>query len=118
MSCSGAWHVGAREGAALAESHGAGPWRKSSYSGADSGQCCEVTLLAHVVMVRDSKWLCGSVLVFSPDVWRRAVASLFPSALSGASDRVGGEMSRRRNEQLVIPNGVCQAARAVGGASS
>ncbi|MFD8573325.1 DUF397 domain-containing protein [Streptomyces sp. NPDC059639] len=77
-----------REGATLAGSHGAGPWRKSSYSGNDGGQCCEVALLSHAVMVRDSKWLCGSVVTFSPDVWRRAVASLFPGALSGSRDRV------------------------------
>ncbi|MGW1365176.1 DUF397 domain-containing protein [Streptomyces chartreusis] len=66
-----------QEGAALAESHSAGFWRKSSYSGNDDGACCEVALLSNVVLVRDSKHLHSAVVAFSPDAWHVAVASLF-----------------------------------------
>ncbi|MFJ2239748.1 DUF397 domain-containing protein [Streptomyces sp. NPDC087859] len=66
-----------REGAALAEFEGAGFWRKSSFSGNDGGACCEVALLPKGVMVRDSKWRRSSVVTFSSDAWRVAVASLF-----------------------------------------
>ena len=64
-----------REGAVLAEVQGAVVWRKSSYSD-QVGQCCEVAMDVGEVLVRDSKQPDGSVLAFSLDAWRTAVASL------------------------------------------
>ncbi|MEU0436415.1 DUF397 domain-containing protein [Streptomyces sp. NPDC006290] len=74
--CQGGRHVGVREGTALAEALEE-TWRRSSRSGADSGQCCEVALLADGVLVRDSKQPEGPVLSFRSDAWRTAVALLF-----------------------------------------
>ncbi|MCZ4602657.1 DUF397 domain-containing protein [Streptomyces sp. Lzd4kr] len=59
----------------MAEVQGAVVWRKSSYSDQE-GQCCEVALHAGEVLVRDSKRPDDSVLTFSLDAWRTAVASL------------------------------------------
>jgi Domain of unknown function (DUF397) len=45
-------------------------WRKSSYSGANGGQCVEVAAnLPGMVAVRDSKDRVGPVLAFTPDAW-------------------------------------------------
>jgi hypothetical protein len=50
------------------------PWRKSSYSGNDNSECCEVALLATGVRVRDSKFPGRTVLLFSGPAWQAAVA--------------------------------------------
>lgn len=44
-------------------------WRKSSYSGAEGGQCVEVAVAAAGVHVRDSKDVQGHVLTVSPRAW-------------------------------------------------
>ena len=47
-------------------------WRKSSYSGDNSGNCVEVGDNGNRVMVRDTKDnRTGPVLRFSPAVWRK-----------------------------------------------
>jgi hypothetical protein len=48
-------------------------WRKSSYTGDNSGNCVEVGANAGAsrVMVRDTKNRAGAVLRFSPDAWRQ-----------------------------------------------
>ena len=46
-------------------------WRKSSYSGANGGNCIEIAAVARTVAVRDSKDPEGPVLVFGPKDWRR-----------------------------------------------
>jgi hypothetical protein len=46
-------------------------WRKSSYSGSNSGNCAEVASIPGTVLVRDTKDRSGPVLRFDPDVWRR-----------------------------------------------
>lgn len=52
-------------------------WRKSSYSGANGGNCVEVARnLPAVVAVRDSKNPGGPVLAFSPAVWGAFTAAL------------------------------------------
>ncbi|MFG2642553.1 DUF397 domain-containing protein [Streptomyces sp. NPDC048370] len=54
-------------------------WRKSTYSGNESGSCVEV--IDHHpagVPVRDSKTLAGPALVFTPSVW-----SVFVTGLKG-----------------------------------
>jgi hypothetical protein len=52
-------------------------WRKSSYSGANGGNCVEVALsLPSVVAVRDSKDRTGSVLVFTRDGWQQFTAAV------------------------------------------
>ena len=48
-------------------------WRKSSYSGSNSGNCVEVAAKDHV-LIRDSKNPDGTVLRFTPDTWRRFAA--------------------------------------------
>jgi hypothetical protein len=46
-------------------------WRKSSYSGANGGNCIEIAAAARTVAVRDSKDPGGPVLAFGPDDWQR-----------------------------------------------
>jgi hypothetical protein len=50
-------------------------WRKSSYSGAQGGQCVEVAG-ADGVAVRDTNDRQGPVLTFSAGAWARFTASL------------------------------------------
>ncbi|MFF0535089.1 DUF397 domain-containing protein [Streptomyces coelicoflavus] len=44
-------------------------WFKSSYSGAEGGECVEVAAGTAVVHVRDSKAAAGPVVTVSPDAW-------------------------------------------------
>ncbi|WP_318207447.1 MULTISPECIES: DUF397 domain-containing protein [unclassified Streptomyces] len=44
-------------------------WFKSSYSGAEGGDCIEVAPTPDVVHVRDSKRLGGPVLTVGPEAW-------------------------------------------------
>jgi hypothetical protein len=46
-------------------------WRKSSYSGANGGNCVEIAVAAHTVAFRDSKDPDGPVLAFGPNNWQR-----------------------------------------------
>ena len=46
-------------------------WRKSSYSGANGGNCIEIAAAARTVVVRDSKDPEGPVLKFGPYAWQR-----------------------------------------------
>jgi hypothetical protein len=46
-------------------------WRKSSYSGANGGNCIEIAAAAHTVAVRDSKDPDGPVLAFTPNDWQQ-----------------------------------------------
>jgi len=46
-------------------------WRKSSYSGANGGNCIEIAAAARMVAVRDSKDPDGPVLTFAPNDWKR-----------------------------------------------
>ncbi|WP_371788636.1 DUF397 domain-containing protein [Streptomyces griseoaurantiacus] len=44
-------------------------WFKSSYSGAEGGQCVEVAAGTGVVHIRDSKAAAGPVIHVSPEAW-------------------------------------------------
>ena len=44
-------------------------WRKSSYSGAEGGECVEFAAAATHVHIRDSKQASGPVLTVAPDAW-------------------------------------------------
>ncbi|MER5356423.1 DUF397 domain-containing protein [Kitasatospora sp. NPDC002551] len=44
-------------------------WFKSSYSGAEGGECVEVAEAMSSVLVRDSKDKSGPHLTFSPEAW-------------------------------------------------
>jgi Domain of unknown function (DUF397) len=44
-------------------------WRKSTYSGANGGNCIEVANLPGTVAVRDSKDPDGPALLFTPAKW-------------------------------------------------
>ncbi|GEK03075.1 DUF397 domain-containing protein [Streptomyces sp. 1-11] len=44
-------------------------WFKSSYSGAEGGQCVEVAAAPAVVCVRDSKAVAGPTLTISREAW-------------------------------------------------
>ena len=46
-----------------------GTWRKSSYSGANGGDCAEVAAAADLVLVRDTKDRAGATLAFAPTAW-------------------------------------------------
>ena len=50
-------------------------WRKSSYSGANGGQCVEVAS-AEGVMIRDTADRDGGTLAFTADAWRRFTSKL------------------------------------------
>jgi Domain of unknown function (DUF397) len=50
-------------------------WRKSSYSGANGGQCVEVASAAGI-MVRDTTDRDGGTLAFTADAWVSFTASL------------------------------------------
>lgn len=54
----------------------AGNWRKSSYSGADGGECVEVATAAGVVMVRDTKNRNSGMLMVPASVWHAFVATV------------------------------------------
>lgn len=44
-------------------------WFKSSYSGAEGGDCVEVASTPAAVHVRDSKELAGPILTVGPEAW-------------------------------------------------
>lgn len=44
-------------------------WFKSSYSGAEGGDCVEVAASTAVVHVRDSKAVAGPLVTVSRDAW-------------------------------------------------
>jgi hypothetical protein len=62
-------------------------WIKSSYSGAQGGNCLEAADHDSRVLVRDTKDRTGPMLRFTPDAWRRLVkqvkASLAKTAKKG-----------------------------------
>ncbi|MFC9957432.1 DUF397 domain-containing protein [Streptomyces nigra] len=49
-------------------------WFKSSYSGAEGGDCVEVAPVPGAVLVRDSKRAAGPVVVIGPVAWADFVA--------------------------------------------
>ncbi|MFF3634779.1 DUF397 domain-containing protein [Streptomyces sp. NPDC002250] len=48
-------------------------WFKSSYSGAEGGQCVEIAAATATVHVRDSKAVAGAVLTVSREAWAEFV---------------------------------------------
>jgi hypothetical protein len=52
------------------------PWRKSTYSGTNGGDCVEAADMNGRILVRDTTDRGGVVLTISPDTWRRFTASL------------------------------------------
>jgi hypothetical protein len=48
-------------------------WFKSSYSGAEGGDCVEVAAGTAAVHVRDSKAVAGPVVTVSPEAWAEFV---------------------------------------------
>jgi hypothetical protein len=46
------------------------PWRKSTRSGGNGGQCVELRQHDDATQVRDSKNVTGPVLTFDPKAWR------------------------------------------------
>lgn len=51
-------------------------WRKSSYSGANGGQCVEVADDAHAVLVRDTTDRDGRTLAFTAEAWQAFLGTL------------------------------------------
>jgi hypothetical protein len=54
----------------------AGDWRKSSYSGANGGECVEVAIMPAAVMVRDTQNRNGDELSVPAAAWRAFIASV------------------------------------------
>jgi len=52
------------------------PWRKSSYSGTNGGDCVEAADLDGRILIRDTTDRDGVVLSVSPDAWHRFTGSL------------------------------------------
>ncbi|MFF4474508.1 DUF397 domain-containing protein [Streptomyces sp. NPDC001599] len=73
-------------GAVLGGGESAVSWRKSSYSSAQEGDCCEIALRSTQVWVRDSKCPQRATLRFSVRAWRSAVASLRADPFGGGFD--------------------------------
>ncbi|MEU4174041.1 DUF397 domain-containing protein [Streptomyces sp. NPDC026589] len=44
-------------------------WFKSSYSGAEGGECLEVASMPTRVLVRDSKLVQGPIVALGPEAW-------------------------------------------------
>lgn len=57
-------------------------WFKSSYSGANQGECVEVARGHAVVPIRDSKAVDGPALVFSANGWTSFVTAIKGGHLS------------------------------------
>ncbi|MGH3280613.1 MAG: DUF397 domain-containing protein [Trebonia sp.] len=53
-----------------------GNWRKSSYSGADGGECVEVASTTGTVMVRDTQDRNGHALSVPATAWRAFVVTV------------------------------------------
>ena len=51
-------------------------WRKSSYSGANGGQCVETATAAGAVLVRDTTDRDGGILAFTADAWAEFLGTL------------------------------------------
>ena len=51
-------------------------WRKSSYSGANGGNCVETASGGAVVLVRDTANRDGGTLAFEAEAWQAFVTSL------------------------------------------
>ena len=51
-------------------------WRKSTYSGANGGDCVEVAAAGGVVGVRDTKDRQGFTLPVGPAAWQRFVSGI------------------------------------------
>jgi hypothetical protein len=51
-------------------------WRKSSYSGANGGQCVETATAAGAVLVRDTTDRDGETLAFTADAWAEFLETL------------------------------------------
>jgi hypothetical protein len=58
-------------------------WSKSSYSGAEGGDCVEVATSQGAVHVRDSKIVTGPALTVTPTAW---------TAFTGFAAHRGGEV--------------------------
>jgi hypothetical protein len=58
-------------------------WRKSSYSGANGGNCTEVAAAPGAVLVRDSTDPDGARLAVSAKAWRAFMAKVKRSLASG-----------------------------------
>jgi hypothetical protein len=52
------------------------PWRKSSYSGTNGGDCVEAADMGDRILVRDTTDRGGVVLSISPDAWLRLTGTL------------------------------------------
>jgi Domain of unknown function (DUF397) len=52
------------------------PWRKSSRSDANGGQCTEVAANGGLILVRDTANRDGATLAFTPGAWTRFTAGL------------------------------------------
>ena len=63
-------------------------WRKSSYSGANGGNCTEVATTPGTVLVRDSKNPYGAKLPFSAKAWGTFMARVKQSLAAGPPFRI------------------------------
>jgi hypothetical protein len=63
-------------------------WRKSSYSGANGGNCTQVATTTGAVLVRDSKDPDGARLAVSAKAWRAFMAKVKRSLAAGPPLRV------------------------------
>jgi Domain of unknown function (DUF397) len=85
-------------------------WRKSSYSGSNSGNCAEVASQGNRVFVRDTQDRTGPVLRFSPAVWRRFADRMKRSLEPDWRTASCATEQRRRPFSCSQPEPQCEAA--------
>jgi Domain of unknown function (DUF397) len=68
------------------------PWRTSSHSGSNGGNCIEVATTPHTIAVRDSKNPDDATLVFARDSWQAFTCrtKTIGNRRSGDSNLTGG----------------------------
>ncbi|MGW1869212.1 DUF397 domain-containing protein [Streptomyces mauvecolor] len=76
-------YSGGESGACLEVSEAYAAWRKSSYSGGSSGECLEFSdSCSGCIPVRDSKNPTGPAVVFGPAAWASFIDGVKGGALS------------------------------------
>ncbi len=75
-------------------------WRKSSYSGANGGECVEVGQDEDLIAIRDTKDRTGPVLRVAPHTWRRFAQQVRRSlSAQSAAQRWNGLSSRTCHQE-------------------
>ncbi|MFE2415259.1 DUF397 domain-containing protein [Kitasatospora sp. NPDC059408] len=93
-------------------------WRKSSYSGGESGNCVEVADgISDIVPVRDSKDPHGPALGFSHEAWRAFTSSMVRSRMPGWSGTANPRAASSGRTRRIAADSVTPPPAEAGGFS-